>query len=401
MARFGVHGAPRPADIIRLLELLPQQTAPEIQEDILRACEEMLVEMGSSEELLQALDDRYAAHPAMSAAINRLMDHILAIEDFSGVSHSQSSEDTNGLEDDVQQQNLPLGEEIRAWNPSLATQAFDNEPNARPFARMLSRLIERRDQGSSSAGAEQLTAQVSAVVQAISADAELRAQVFLIAESALGSCTDNLAEGFSNIVLAVNNHQMSQAVQRGAVSQSQLHHWAGQQMRLSLLESAVNRFIADSLKRQDLPRAQRENLRREPLETMVHAKVALHERLDLPESTVSTMRFRTCSVLTQDNLDELARQVGESSADASARNAFLLGNTTWRAGMKAVHPEAFAALARERDNDPFHDLDLPSTEAEQFEYAALAREVEAQWARREDELLLALAAASERQSGPG
>jgi hypothetical protein len=400
LARFGIQGMPRPADIIRLLELLPQQSAP-TQEDILTACEEMLVQMGSSEELLQALDDRYAASPAMSTAIGRLMDHMLAIEDFSGASHSQSSEGMNGLEDDVQQQNRPLGDEIRAWNPSLATPAFDDEPNARPFARMLSRLIERRDQGSSSASAEQLTAQVSAVVQAISANAELRAHVFQLAEFALGTCTDNLAEGFSNIVLAVNNHQMTQAVASGTVGEAQLQHWAEQQMRLSMLEDAVNRFIADSLQRPDLPRAQRENLRREPLETMVHAKVALRDRLGLPESTASTMRFRTCSVLTQRNLDALARQVSESSADPAARNAFLLGNATWRAGMKAAHPEAFAALARERDNDPFHDLDLPATEAEQFAYAELAREVEAKWARREDELLLALAAAGQRRPGSG
>jgi hypothetical protein len=34
---------------------------------------------------------------------------------------------------------------------------------------------------------------------------------------------------------------------------------------------------------------------------------------------------------------------------------------------------------------------------EQAEYAALAREVEARWARREDELLLSLAAACEKR----
>lgn len=213
------------------------------------------------------------------------------------------------------------------------------------------------------------------------------------------------------------------------MSEAQLHQWAGQQLRLSLLESAVNRFIADSLRSPDSPRAQSENLtttepldhsavndsiadgpqraglsrsqrnrlRREPLETMVHAKTALRERLGLPASTMSTMLFRGCSVLTPDNLDALAREVAESSADPATRNAFLLGNATWRAGMKAAHPEAFAALARERDEDPFHDLDVPSTPEGQIEYAVMARAVEAKWARREDELLLTLAAASEQR----
>ena len=110
------------------------------------------------------------------------------------------------------------------------------------------------------------------------------------------------------------------------------------------------------------------------------------------------MNFRTCSVLSQDNLDALARQVGESSADPATRHAFLLANATWRAGMKAMHRQDFADLARERDDDPFYDLDVPSTEEGQVEYAVMAREVEAKWARREDELLLALAAASEKPS---
>ena len=398
LAHFGIRGMPQPADLIRVLETISEQPNSELEALVLQACEEMLVRMGSSEELLQALDERYARNPSMSRAINRLMDHVLALEEFSDVSHSQSSEETDGLEADVEQQAAPLSEAMRAWNPSLATPEFDDEPNARPFARMLSRLIERRDQGASSSAAEQLAMQVSAVLRAIGLDAELRAQVFQIAETALGSCTDNLAEGFSNVVLAVNNHQMRQAVESGGVDEVQLHRWAGQQLRLSLLESAVNHFIADSLRRPDLPRSQRETLTREPLETMVHAKVALRERLDLPESTVSSMNFRTCSVLSQDNLDALARQVGESSADPATRHAFLLANATWRAGMKAMHRQDFADLARERDDDPFYDLDVPSTEEGQVEYAVMAREVEAKWARREDELLLALAAASEKPS---
>ena len=400
MAHFGILGMPQPADLIRVLELIPEQPHPQFESLVLRACEEMLVLMGSSDELLQALDDRYAMNPVMSNAINQLMDHILANEEFSDVSHSHGSEESDGLQADVEQQNIPLGEQIRAWNPALVTREFDEEPNARPFARMLSRLLERRDQGSSSSAAEQLTMQVTSVIRAIAEDADLRAQVFLIAESALGSCSDNLAEGFSNVLLAVNNHQMTQAVERGSVSEAQLHRWAGQQLRLSVLESAVNHFIAESLQRADLPRALRQTLTREPLETLVHAKVALRDRLDLPESTVSSMTFRSCSVLTQGKLDELARQVDESSADPATRNAFLLGNSTWRAGMKAAHPEAFAHLARERDEDPFY-LELPPDDAvAEIEFAGMAREVEAKWARREDDLLLALAAANEKRPAP-
>ena len=397
LAHFGIHGRPQEADVIRLLETLTEHTPPVAEDLVLRACEEMLVQIGRTEELLQALDIRFSRSPTMSRAINRLMDHILSMEEFSDVSSSHSADESDGLQDDLEQQAAPLSDELRRWNPSLATADFDNEPNARPFARMLSRLLQQRDEGSSSSAAEQLTMQVSSVIRAIASDPELRAEVFLIAETALGSCTDNLAEGFSNVLLAVNNHQMRQAVERGDVSEAQLHRWAGQQLRLSLLEGAVNRFIADTLARPGISRTQRENLQQEPLETMVHAKVALRERLDLPESTMSSMTFRTCSVLTQAHLDALAKEVEAASADPQTRNAYLLGNATWRAGMRAAHPEPFAALARERDEDPFHDLDVPSTVEGQAEYAALARDVEAKWARREDELLLSLAAASEKR----
>jgi hypothetical protein len=397
LAHFGIHGRPQEADVIRMLETLTEHTPPDVEDLVLRACEEMLVQIGRTEELLQALDIRFSRSPTMSRAINRLMDHILSMEEFSDASSSHSADESDGLHDDVEQQIAPLSEELQRWNPSLATPDFDNEPNARPFARMLSRLLQRRDEGSSSSAAEQLTMQVSSVIRAIASDPELRAQVFQIAETALGSCTDNLAEGFSNAVLAVNNHQMRQAVERGGVGEAQLHRWAGQQLRLSLLEGAVNRFIADSLARPGLSRTHRENLRQEPLETMVHAKVALRERLDLPESTMSSMTFRTCSVLTQADLDALEKEVEEAAADPATRNDFLLGNATWRSGMRAAHPEDFANLARERDDDPFYDLDVPSTVEGQAEYAALARETEAKWARREDDLLLTLAAASEKR----
>ena len=393
LAAFGIRGEPQAAHLFLLVDQVAQH--PELELNILRAAGDLLVELDDMSELLDGFESRYPhADPVTERVIEQLMTQI---EVFGDIDSDQENDAIDGLEADLAQQNAPLGNEIQAWLRGTgthigSTHAFDDDENAPSFARMLSRLREENQEGTS-ATAERMATQVSSVIRAIAGDAGLRAQVFSIAETALGSCGDNLAEGFSNVLLAVRNHQMAQDVESGQVNAAQLNRWAGQQFRLSRLEDAVNRFITQQLQRPDLPAGQRNALTREPLETMVHAKVALRDRLDLPDSTVSAMRFRGCSVLGQKELHRLEQEVAK--ADRATHDEFLLGNPTWRAGMKALHAPVFEQLGRDRDADPFFDLDVPpDTDLEgQVRYAELAREVEAKWKRLEDELLRRLGSA--------
>ncbi|MFD1837772.1 hypothetical protein [Paracidovorax cattleyae] len=51
--------------------------------------------------------------------------------------------------------------------------------------------------------------------------------MFLIAQTALGSCNDNVLEGFSKVLLAVRDHQMVDGIRSGRVDAAHFHRWAG------------------------------------------------------------------------------------------------------------------------------------------------------------------------------
>ncbi|MBW8832520.1 MAG: hypothetical protein JF606_24595, partial [Burkholderiales bacterium] len=146
---------------------------------------------------------------------------------------------------DIERQQQPLSHEIGRWLREGENEVpggiadFDQEANARSFARVLNRIMPRargRD-------GEELRRQGDTVIKAIASDAALRAEVFTMATNALGTCRDNVAEGFSNIVNAVANHQMAEDVKSGKIGPAELHKWSGQQFRLDALEGAVHRFI--------------------------------------------------------------------------------------------------------------------------------------------------------------
>lgn len=391
LAAFGVHGEPQPAHVFLLVDQVAQHAG--LERNILRATGDLLVELVELSELRDGLESRY---PHADPATNRVIAQLLAQLDEFDANNVDSDLEIDGLENDLDRQQHPLGHEIQAWLRGTVARAgsahaFDGEDNAASFARMLARLREPTQPGTSAAPA-QIAAQVLTVIQAIASDAGLRAKVFSLAETALGSCTDNLAEGFSKVLLAVDQHQMAQAVETGEVNAAQLNRWAGQRFRLSLLETAVHRFIHDQLQRPDLPNRNRNALTAEPLETMLHAKVALRKHLDLPDGTASTMQFDGCSVLGQQELRLLVQAVVGQAADRAVHGSFLLGDPTWRAGMKAAHAPAFQKLQRERDEDPFYDLDVPADSSGEgaFRYAEVAEKFRAKWAQREDELLLSL-----------
>lgn len=361
----------------------------------MRTAGEMLVQLDISAELRQGLEDRWrhGGDPATNRVVAQLMDQLDTFE-ADNVESDSDSEVGDGLQADLDEQHTPLGGEIQAWMrvPSASMHAFDAEPNAMMFARMLARLREGRDEGSSSAAA-QLADQVSTVIKAIALDENLREEVFLIAATALGSCSDNLAEGFSKVRLAVDNWEVVNDVKSDKMDEAGLRRWAGERFRLSLLETAVSGFIAEQLERTDLPASQRKALTEEPLETMVHAKVALRERLGLPDSTVSKMRFRGFSALGKKDLDQLEATVKAQAADTAAFAEFMLGNPSWRAAISELHVLAFAVLEQKMNRDPFHDRPLPPRDdvAAQADYAEKANQVEADWHRSEEELFRELA----------
>jgi C-terminal novel E3 ligase, LRR-interacting len=394
LAEFGIHGEPAPTDLYRLLDMVARR--PHMEDRIQQATDELLGLLDISPDLRTGVESRRGMSATSDRVIERMLEAFDAtVDGSSDTSSGDASVEIGDLEADLAQQTDPLGREIQAWarltgEPIESAHSFDDEANATSFARVLARLRQGGAQGSS-ATRQETAAQVSSVMHAIASDAALRTQVFTLAEDALGTCGDNLDEGFSNIRLAVDNHRMTRAVERGEVNAEQLNHWAGTLFRLSLLETAVQRFIHTQLQRPDLPQRQRDALTDEPLETKVHAKVELREVLRLPSSTASAMRYGHSSVLGDRELLMLELQVKAESEDSQEHDNFLLNHTTWRAGMRALHAQRFQELEVERNDDPFFDLDVPDDVAGQADYAAEALRVKAKWDEKENALLLRLA----------
>ncbi|MDA8522910.1 NEL-type E3 ubiquitin ligase domain-containing protein [Acidovorax sp. NCPPB 4044] len=398
-AAFGLHGAPHPEQVFRLLDIL--NAHPEQRPRVLRVAADLLVALGAQPELRDGLEERWArempVHPATASAIQQLMDQLVTFERNDVESDDEEETDVEEeLSMELARQTAPLSHEMARWMsrdqraPAAVSDTFDEDPLAPAFARLLARLHEPGPEGSSTA-VEQRAGQVAFVVDAISRNSDLREQVFLIAQTALGSCQDNLLEGFSKILLAVRDHQMVDEIRAGRVDAAQFHRWAGQQLRLSLLESEVTRFIHRELQRPDLQPWLRKHLTREPLETLVHAKEALRERLDLPDGTVSGMTALQISVLDPRHIAALEHAVLGQARDPDTYGEFMMGHSTWRAGMQALHPAPFQALHALRDADPIFVEDIPEDVAGQADYAERARQVEAHWRQQEDHLLRQLA----------
>ncbi|WP_175537766.1 NEL-type E3 ubiquitin ligase domain-containing protein [Paracidovorax valerianellae] len=274
-----------------------------------------------------------------------------------------------------------------------AQEAFDGEENAPAFALLLERRLPSTLalQNPHGPGAT-LLKEGAQVIQAIARDGRLRARVLAMAENALGSCGDNVAEGFSAIVLAVRNHQMAEAVQEGRIDAAGLDGWARQQFRLGALETAVHQFIWQARETPGIPEDMERQLRREPLETMLHAKVSLKALLLLPDSVPSEITYAAQSVLTPGDLSALAAGVMDAEGDGRQLAAYLLSNETWRVGMRHLHREPFAALEAAFDEDPFHDRDLPGDGdahvGERVAYNEAAAEFMQRQRAAEDALLL-------------
>ncbi|GKT00924.1 hypothetical protein AVKW3434_16065 [Acidovorax sp. SUPP3434] len=396
-AALGVHGTPHSSQVFALLDQLNAQ--PELAPQVLRVSADLLVELGALPELRDGLEARArdsTLHPVTTEAIRQLMGILIDFENEDVESEDEGEEnEQDELARDLKRQTRPLGWEAAQWlgpdHPEAAAlSAFDDEPQAPAFARLLARLRDagrEGPEGGSSTVAAQRGEQVAAVIHAIAGDPDLRAQVYLIAQTALGSCQDNVLEGFSKALLAVRNHQMVADIRSGRVDATQFQRWARQQFRLALLESEVTRFIHQELQRPDLGPWPKRQLTREPLETLMHAKQALRDRLDLPEGTVTGVQALQLSVLRQNNVADLARAVEQQASDPTAYGEFRFNHPTWREGMKALHPREFGQLTTARDDDPFFDEDLPQGLEAEVEYAIRSRAVEAKWLHEENLLL--------------
>lgn len=202
--------------------------------------------------------------------------------------------------------------------------AFDNELYANAFARLLER---RRPLSLISYFArwDPVVVDGAKVIQAIAKDANLRKEVFAAAETALGTCGDNVADGFANIVTMVDTHQLVDDVRSGKLDQPALEAWGRQRYRLDSLITEVNQWMASRRRQAGQHSIMTERrVAREPLETMLHAKVALKTVLDLPKNLPSSMRHRLASALKPDDLKRLAETVQAKEADPVELARYLL-----------------------------------------------------------------------------
>lgn len=306
------------------------------------------------------------------------------------------------LDLDLQQQRKPLGDEIRGWLAAAGQDglpqagAFDKEPLAHSFARLLAR--RRPSEGNSGADAAKVLQDGARVIRAVAEDPELRGRVFAMAENALGTCGDNVAEGFSSIVLAVGRHQMVKAVEHGEVDAASLNRDARQFFRLDVLEQEVHRFIARKLEATEAallaneqaarrtsgflagPRRfhlsnehaqlkrMKDRLTNEPLEIMLHAKVQLARQLDLPADLPTTMSHQSVSVLTKADLEDIAGAIRTREAKGAALRAFVRSDPEqrWLTAMKDLHAHQLQPIWKDYEDDPVWAEELHPREGESF-----------------------------------
>ncbi len=232
------------------------------------------------------------------------------------------------------------------------------------------------------------------VIHAVAEDPQLRAEVFELAVTALGSCGDNLAHGFSNIVLAVLNHQMMEDVKAGRIDQPGLESMIRALIRHDMLEAEVSRFIKARLEDSKVSRQMRQRLISEPLETMLHAKVALKAALELPESVPSEMTHERESALTLADIESIRANVRAKANNPVTLARWMLANGLWRTGMRYLHANEFDRIdsdfqkGREALLDRYSQPQDSADFAAQHAFASRALEIDAAQRAAEDGLLL-------------
>lgn len=330
--------------------------------------------------------DPHAAGPSTLAPRTAIPDLEADLDAYLQTELDDDLEDGD-VEGDVERLEQPLGQQVQTWlghaGNSVAAhfQVFDDEPQARAFARLLERLGQEALPTFSPTAQGQLREQVRTTILMMARDSALCESVFLVAQTALGDCRDNLLDGLSKVMLTVRSHQMVLAVKMGKIDEAKANHLTGQRFRLSLLETATNRFIGRQKDRADLPPWKKNWLEKDSVETMVHAKAALKKSLNLPQDTAQDLTNLDCSVLEQPDIAALKAEVLEQAADPQAYRQFLLNDVPWRNSMQALHKDVFGPIDAVRDDDPYYEL-LPPSDSESpeaFAHAEAGKTIYAAW----------------------
>lgn len=394
LAALGIQGPPSRAQFVPLV--MAAVVRPDLEPRIHQAAAALLAHQeGTGHDVGEALRSLWLflqlGSPAAARVIERILFPAGAPEagrtSSSDNEASGSDEDDRGLEGDLAHLGAPLGSQFQTWlgdtarTSAMDLHAFDEEEAAPAFARMLERLHQEALPELSATARREMENQVKVAFTAMAQDAELRNEVFLIAQTALGSCQDNVLEGFSKVMLAVRKIQLVMAARRGLLNEAKLHQWTSQQFRLALLETAVGHLISEMMQRTDMSPWERDKLRKDPLETLAHAKSALRHALELPKDTVQHLTSAEMSVLGQEHLEALKVRVQQQAADPQAYREFILQHDTWRTCMQVLHPEIFQPLEAARDADPFHDQDIPEDPESPaaYAYAEAGRQVYERW----------------------
>ncbi|AVT11756.1 hypothetical protein C8235_01835 [Paracidovorax avenae] len=394
LAALGMQGPPSRAQFVPLV--MVAVVRPDLEPRIHQAAAALLAHQeGTGHEVGEALRSLWLLLQLGSPAAARVIERILVPGGAPEAGRTSSSdneatgsdEDDRGLEGDLAHLGAPLGSQLQAWlgdaarTSTVDLHAFDEEEAAPAFARMLERLHQEALPELSATARREMENQVKVAFTAMARDAELRNEAFLIAQTALGSCQDNVLEGFSKVMLAVRKLQLVMAARRGLLNEAKLHQWTSQQFRLALLETAVGHLISDMLQRTDMPPWERDKLRKDPMETLAHAKSALRQALELPKDTVQHLTSAEMSVLGPEHLEALKSRVQQQAADPQAYREFILQHDTWRTCMQVLHPEIFQPLEAARDADPFHDQDIPEDPESPaaYAYAEAGRQVYERW----------------------
>jgi len=408
LAAMGIHGPLDRSQLFALVDLAVQH--PDWEDRLRQAAAALVTHQGAGRALADQLEPLWRQHAQSHPAAARVIETALApVGAFAAMGPSPEGSDElvdleadldaylqteleDDLEDgdvegDVERLEQPLGQQVQTWlghaGNSVAAhfQVFDDEPQARAFARLLERLGQEALPTFSPTAQGQLREQVRTTILMMARDPALCESVFLVAQTALGDCRDNLLDGLSKVMLTVRSHQMVLGVKMGKIDEAKANHLTGQRFRLSLLETATNRFIGRQKDRADLPPWKKNWLEKDSVETMVHAKAALKKSLNLPQDTAQDLTNLDCSVLEPPDIAALIAEVLEQAADPQAYRQFLLNDVPWRNSMQALHKDVFGPIDAVRDDDPYYELLPPSASEspEAFAHAEAGKIIYAAW----------------------
>ncbi|GKT26978.1 NEL-type E3 ubiquitin ligase domain-containing protein [Acidovorax sp. SUPP3334] len=418
LAALGIHGPLDRSQVFALVDLAVHR--PDLEDRIRQATAALVAHQGAGRALADRLEPMWQqhcdSHPAAARVIETALGPVGALapaEPSPGSDPANLEADLDALqaeldedldegdvEGDLDRLEEPLGHQIQTWLGSAGGavaahfQAFDDEPQAKAFARLLERLHQEALPTFSPAAQHQLKEQVRTAAVMMARDADLCLSVFLVAQTALGDCRDNLLDGLSKVMLTVRSHQMALGVKMGRIDEAKANHLTGQRFRLSLLETATTRFISQQKERTDLPPWKKKWLETDSVETMVHAKAALKNSLSLPPDTAQDLTNLDYSVLGPGDIAALRAEVLAQAADPQAYRQFLLNDEPWRDSMQALHKASFEAINAVRDADPYYEQLPPSdsTSPAAFAHAEAGNQIYAAWQSAVDQQLEALAA---------